>query len=157
MRASSILLAMLLASLAALAAALLSQHVFGMRPCPWCIFQRLVLVAIALACALGLVWRSAVGRSVGATLAMVLALGGLAAALWQHFVASASDACNLTFADRVIEALQLAYLAPALFEPRASCADAAVRLLGLPYEAWSGALFALLVLAGWRVLQARRA
>jgi len=157
MRATSILLGMLIASLAALAIALLTQHVFDMRPCPWCIFQRLLFVAIALASALGLLWRSAVGRSVGATLAMVLGMGGVAAALWQHFVASAADACNLTFADRVIDTLQLAYLLPSVFEARASCADAAVNLLGLPYEAWSGALFALLVLAGWRVLQARRA
>ena len=31
-----------------------------------------------------------------------------------------------------------------MFEARASCADAAVSLLGVPYDFWSGALFALI-------------
>ena len=35
-------------------------------------------------------------------------------------------------------------LAPEVFAPRASCADAAVDLLGLPYEFWSLGLFAVL-------------
>jgi len=35
-------------------------------------------------------------------------------------------------------------MAPEVFAPRASCADAAVNLLGLPYEFWSLGLFVLL-------------
>ena len=36
------------ASLAALGAALVSQHVFGMDPCPWCVLQRLIFAVIAI-------------------------------------------------------------------------------------------------------------
>ena len=38
-----------IAAFAAVAAALVSQHAFGMEPCPWCVLQRLVFgVLIAI-------------------------------------------------------------------------------------------------------------
>jgi disulfide bond formation protein DsbB len=83
---------------------------------------------------------------------MLLAVEGIVAALWQHFVAAASASCNLTFADRVVSSLQLNTLLPEIFEARATCADAAVKLLGVPYEFYSLALFALLGLAGALVI-----
>ena len=68
----------------------------------------------------------------------------MAAALWQHFVAAVSSSCNLTLADRIVSGLRLDGLLPEVFEARASCADATVQLLGLPYEFWSLGLFMLL-------------
>ena len=145
------------ACIAALAVALVTQHAFDMQPCPWCVLQRLLFIAIALACALGLAWRSATGRRVGAGLGVLLALAGIAAALWQHFRAAASASCNLTLADKIVSRwLQLDNLLPGVFAPRASCADAAVDLLGVPYDFWSLALFALIALALLRVLLRRR-
>ncbi len=144
-----------LGSLAAVGAALVSQHAFGMEPCPWCILQRVIFVAIALACVVGLVWRAAAGRVLSAALVLLLALSGIAAALWQHFVAASSTSCNLTFADQVIGALGLDAAWPDVFSPRASCADAAVDLLGLPYEFWSLALFVVAAGVGVRVLRRR--
>ena len=142
-----------LACVAALAAALVTQHAFDMQPCPWCVLQRVVFVAIALACGLGLAWRSAAGRRIGAGLGLLLALGGIAAALWQHFQAAASASCNLTLADKIVSGwLQLDALLPDVFAPRASCADAAVDLLGVPYDLWSLALFVLVALGLLRVL-----
>ena len=144
-----------LASLAAVGAALISQHLFGMEPCPWCILQRVIFVAIALACLIGLLWRTTPGRVLSATLAILLALSGIAAALWQHFVAASSTSCNLTFADQVIGTLGLDAAWPDVFSPRASCADAAVDLLGVPYEFWSLALFVVAAGVGVRVLRHR--
>jgi protein dithiol:quinone oxidoreductase len=133
------------ACLAAVGAALVSQHVFDMQPCPWCVLQRVIYLAIALASLLGLVWRSASGRIAASALGLLLALCGVAAALWQHFQAAASASCNLTLADKIISRwLQLDSLAPEVFSPRASCADAAANLLGVPYDFWSLALFGLL-------------
>ena len=142
-RPNALLSAVAFLSIAALAAALVSQHVFGMEPCPWCVLQRLIFVVIALACGLGLVWRAAAGRIVAALLVLALSLSGVAAALWLHFVASKSESCNLTLADRILVAFKLDTLLPDVFSPRASCADAAVDLLGLPYTFWSLGLFAL--------------
>jgi disulfide bond formation protein DsbB len=148
--------AVLIASLAALAAALVSQHVFDMQPCPWCVLQRLVFVAIALAALIGLLWRTTTGRRIAAALGIVLAAAGVAAALWQHVVAAQSASCNRTLADRIVSGLQLDALVPDVFAATASCADAAVRLFGFPYEYWSLALFGALGLTLTITLSQRR-
>ena len=145
-----------IASLAAVGAALVSQHVFGMQPCPWCVLQRVVFIAIAIVCGVGLVWRSAAGRMVAGGLGLVLALSGVAAALWQHFQAAASASCNLTLADKIVSGwLGLDSLWPDVFSARASCADAAMNLLGVPYDFWSLALFVLLAFALIGTLRSR--
>ena len=143
-----------LAGVGAVAAALVSQYRFDIQPCPWCVLQRVIFLAIALACGLGLVWRSALGRRSSAGLGLLLALSGIAAALWQHFEAAASASCNLTLADKIVSRwLHLDTALPSVFEARASCADAAVNLLGVPYDLWSLALFVLIALAMLRVLR----
>jgi len=130
--------------IAAVGVALVSQHVYGMEPCPWCVLQRLVFLAIGAFALLGVIWRGPAGSRAVGTLGLLLAALGLAAALWQHFVAAQSASCNLTLADRIVNATGLNALLPAVFEARASCADAAVSLLGVPYALWAGALFALI-------------
>jgi disulfide bond formation protein DsbB len=143
--------AIALACVAAVGAALFTQHVLGMQPCPWCILQRLIFVAIALV-ALPAVFVRPLRKPL-AVLLMLLAACGVAAALWQHFVASSSTSCNLTLADRIVSGSGLDALWPDVFAPWASCADAAVRLLGLPYEMWSLSLYVLVIgalVATWR-------
>ena len=142
-----------IAAFAAVAAALVSQHAFGMEPCPWCVLQRLVFVAIGVFALLGLAWRSPAGTRVAGGLALLLATAGLGTALWQHFVAARSASCNLTLADRIVNFTGLNALLPGVFEARASCADAAVSLLGVPYEFWSAALFGVIVVAAIAVLR----
>jgi disulfide bond formation protein DsbB len=149
------LIVVAIACLAAVAAALVSQHLFDMQPCPWCVLQRLIFVAIALVCLIGAAIPARGGRVGAALLVELLALCGIATALWQHFRAAASASCNLTLADKIISALQLDSLLPDVFAPRASCADAAVSLFGIPYDFWSLALFVLCAIAAWRVLRAR--
>jgi len=139
MTARALLVFGLVTSLVAVGVALVSQHVYGMQPCPWCVLQRVVFVVIAIACLIGLA-----APRLGAALVLLLAAGGSAAALWQHFVAAASDSCKLTLADKIISGLSLDSLLPEVFQARASCADAAVKLAGVPYEFWSLALFVLL-------------
>jgi disulfide bond formation protein DsbB len=55
----------LAASLGGLAAALTSQYIFAMQPCPWCILQRLVCVLVVIACAVGLAGDSALAHRLG--------------------------------------------------------------------------------------------
>ena len=137
--------------LAGVAAALVSQHVFDMQPCPWCVLQRLIFVVIAALALLIAVWPSPVARRVGGGAMLLLAIAGAAAALWQHFVAAASNSCNQTLADRIVSGLGLDASLPEIFQARASCADAAVDLWGLPYAFWSLALFVIIVLAAGRI------
>jgi len=130
--------------LAAVGAALLSQHVFGMQPCPWCILQRLIFVVIALVCIVAALVDAPVLRRLLGAATLLLSGCGAAAALWQHFVAAKSSSCSLTLADKVLNALGAEALAPWLFQVTASCADAAVSLAGMPYEYWSLGLFVVL-------------
>lgn len=131
-------------SLGAVGAALVTQHVYDMQPCPWCVLQRLIFVLIAALALLGLVWRGHVGTTISAIGMDLLAAAGVAAALWQHLVAASSTSCNLTLADRIVSGTGLDGLLPEVFAARASCADAAVALFGVPYEFWSLATFTML-------------
>jgi len=143
-----------IACLAAVGAALVSQHMFDMQPCPWCVLQRLIFVTIAIVCLIGAAIPARVGRVGAAAIVGLLSLCGIAAALWQHFKAAASASCNLTLADKIVSRwLQLDALAPDVFEARASCADAAVDLLGVPYDFWSLALFVAIAVVLVRLLR----
>jgi disulfide bond formation protein DsbB len=151
--ARPLLIGMALACAAALAAALVSQHVYGMQPCPWCVLQRLIFTLIGVAAAVGAVFSGPMPRRVAAGLAMLLALCGMAAALWQHFVAASSASCDLTLADRIMSGLGIDMALPEVYAAFASCADAKVNLFGVPYEFWSLVLFAALTVAAllvWR-------
>jgi len=146
LRRTPLLLGIAALSLGSVVIALWTQHALGMEPCPWCILQRLIFVLIGALALLGLAWRGAAGTFVIKLLVLGLAASGVAAALWQHFVAAASDSCNRTLAEKIITGLGLDGSLPEIFQPRASCADAAVKLLGLHYEFWSLGLFVLLAL-----------
>ena len=138
-------------SVTAVAAALVSQHVFDMPPCPWCVLQRAIYLAIAAVCLTGAALALPLARRTAGALALLLAISGAASALYQHLVAARSASCNLTFADKVMSFLGLDSVLPWLFQVYASCADAAVSMLGVPYAYWSLALFAALGLAAARV------
>jgi len=140
----------IVAPLAAVGLALVSQYYYDMQPCPWCVLQRVIFLAVAIANLIALAQ-----RQVGAVLALLLSLCGAAAALWQHFVAAASASCNLTLADRIVGAMGLNTALPDVFEARASCADAAVSVLGVPYEFLSLLLFAALAASALMLLRRR--
>jgi len=155
-RSRAVLSALALVCLAAIGLALVSQHVYDMQPCPWCVLQRAIFAAIALVCLPGVALAAGWVRRLSGALALVLAGAGLAAALWQHFVAAATSSCKLTLADRIVSGLGLDAWAPEVFAPRASCADAAVDLLGLPYEFWSAGLFVAVGVVAAALTFARR-
>lgn len=147
------LFGMALLCIAAVAAALVSQHVFDMKPCPWCVLQRLIFLCVAVAALVAAFGPPRGPRWVLAALALLLALSGVATALYQHFVAAKSQSCALTLADKILVTLGLDPALPAVFHPYASCADAAVDLVGVPYEFWSLALFVALAAMALQVMR----
>ncbi|HOB95826.1 MAG TPA: disulfide bond formation protein B [Aquabacterium sp.] len=152
MRARSLLTGITVLPLAAVAAALYTQYRMDMMPCAWCVLQRLCFVVIAAAGLLGLLLPGAVLRRVAGVLALLGAAAGITAALWQHFVANASASCAMSLADRLMGFTGLDSRFPEVFAAYASCADAKVDLLGLPYEFWSLGLFIVLAIAALRVV-----
>jgi disulfide bond formation protein DsbB len=145
--ARAVLVLIALACLVSVGGALYAQHVWGMEPCPWCILQRILYLAVAAVALLaagltaGLAGRISVALS--AVLMAALGLAGAVAALYQNLVAAKLPSCDLTLADRIVSGLGLDAWAPEVFEVRSSCADASVSLLGVPFELWSCALFGL--------------
>ena len=131
----------------AVALALLSQHVFDMPPCAWCVLQRLVFLGIALVCWLAIA-TSRMSRHAtvaGLVLAIAGGIGGLAAGWYQHTVAAEMFSCDRTFADRFMVDTGLDAGIPWLFGIFASCMDARVKLLGVEYVFWSMALFVIII------------
>lgn len=148
MRTRPLMLLSTLLSSAALIIAYISQHQWGMQPCPWCVLQRLIFMVIAAWGLLGLMLHRAAATTALSALwstgQIGLSLAGMAAAFYQHFYASQSRSCALTLADKIVSGLTLDQRWPDFFEVRASCADAATTLWGLSYDFWSLGLFALL-------------
>ncbi len=144
-RAARLLAACALFSAAVLVVGQVAQHQFDMQPCAWCVLQRLLFLLTGIASAVGAWWLRRPAPRIGAALvADLFASAGIAAALWQQLVASKTDACLLTLADRVVMALSLHELAPSMFLATASCAEANQPLLGVPFALWSTAAFLLL-------------
>jgi len=136
--------------LLALAVALVSQHVFNMPPCAWCVLQRLILLVIAGVCLLGNLAPGAIKRMM-ALLSFALSIAGIVAAWYQHTVASEMVSCDRTFADIFMSRTTgLDGLAPWLFGIYATCMDAKVSVFGVEYVLWALLLFVvLLVLSGY--------
>lgn len=134
-------------SLVGLAVALISQHGFDMRPCAWCVFQRLLLIAIFVWAVLGqLSMRYQIKplRFLSRLLIILTAGGGIIAAWYQHTVASQLFSCDKSFADEVMTQSGLESGIPWLFGIYATCMDASVSLFGLSYALWALLFFVLI-------------
>lgn len=144
-----------LACFASVGGALVAQHVYNMQPCPWCVLQRALFIAVGLLGTIGALVPTRLLREMLSGMIGLLSLAGGAAALYQNRVASQSASCDLTLADRIVSGLKLDASWPDVFEVRASCAEATANILGVPFELWSFALFALLLLGAVAVFVQR--
>jgi protein dithiol:quinone oxidoreductase len=145
-------------SLVAVATALVSQYLFDMPPCAWCVLQRLIFLAIAAVSALAMWLRPSLLRAALGGIIVMLSAGGIASALYQHFVAARATTCSLSLAEKIISgSLQLDTLLPSVFGIGVGCSASAAAMLGIPYEFWSLAAFGLLIATlGWSALQPPR-
>ncbi len=124
--------------------ALVSQHVFDMPPCAWCVMQRLIYLVIGvIALVGGFGGGRALTRLCGALTAL-LSLSGIAAAWYQYSVAANMLSCDQTFADRFMTGIGLESAVPWLFGIYATCMDAKVPVLGIEYALWSLTLFVVI-------------
>jgi protein dithiol:quinone oxidoreductase len=132
-------------SFSSVAIALMSQYVFDMQPCAWCVFQRLLYLMIGLfACWLGFSKPTRVRLALGSASIIAVTIMGVTAAWYQEKVAANNFSCAQTLADQIMTKSGLDSAAPWLFGIYASCMDARVKLLGIEYAWWSLAMFTLL-------------
>ncbi len=132
-------------SFGSVAIALVSQYVFDMQPCAWCVFQRLLYLLIGLlAFWLSYAKPTRVRIVLGSANIVAIAIMGLIAAWYQEKVAANLFSCAQTLADQIMTKSGLDSVAPWLFGIYASCMDARVKLLGVEYAWWSLAMFTLI-------------
>jgi disulfide bond formation protein DsbB len=149
---ASISVCICLSALLAVVMALISQHVFDMPPCAWCVFQRLLFLCVALWAGLALFNASLNIKMTFNTLVILTGLGGVASALFQLNVASQQFSCAQTFADVFMTRSGLEGALPQLFGIYATCADARIDLLGVEYVVWALILFMLQTIAATMAL-----
>ena len=134
-------------SVSALAVALVSQHVFAMRPCAWCVFQRLLLIGVLAFSIFGYLVATLKQRFLSllfGMLSLLTAIAGVVSAWYQYSVAAKMFSCDLTFADRFMTESGLESALPWLFGIYSTCMDATVHVLGLEYALWALLLFVVL-------------
>ena len=134
-----------LLSFISVTAALISQYIYGMQPCAWCVFQRLLYLLIGtLALLTTLKKPGRIRLTIGAGFIVMGAIAGTLSAWYQEKVAANNFSCAQTLADQIMTKTGLDASAPWLFGIYASCMDARVKLLGLEYAWWSLAMFFVL-------------
>ena len=144
-RLPQVLVAIGVISLGAVGLAAIAQYVFNMQPCPWCVLQRFIYIVVGVL-ALVAAALPGIARRLFIGLALLGTLSGIASALWQQLHAVNEASCDLSLAERIVSGLHLDSLVPQLFIAYASCGDAAVSVLGIPFAVWSCILYVILAL-----------
>ena len=144
-RIPQVLVVIGLLALGAVGLAALAQYAFDMQPCPWCVLQRFIYIVVGVLALLGALL-SNTPRRIAIALALLATLSGIASALWQQLHAINENSCDLSLAERITSGLHLDRMLPQLFIAYASCADAAVSVLGIPFAVWSCLMYVVLAL-----------
>jgi disulfide bond formation protein DsbB len=154
-KSRSLLLLIASTCLALIGAALYLQHAKGLLPCPLCVIQRYLFLAVALCCFVG-----AIGDKprIGAGLGLLSALGGLAVVgkhLW--VLAHPGLSCGIDPMETMLNKIPTATMIPWLFRADGLCEDARDTVLGLSIPQWSALWFVLLAGSlAWLLLRRRR-
>ena len=136
-----------------MAFALFSQYVWGLEPCPLCIFQRVSLAAVGLVFLLaGLHPAGPVGRVIYALLIAASAGSGIAIAgrhVWlQNLPADQVPACGPGL-DFMMDTFPFLEVLDMVLSGSGECAEVSWRFLGLTMPTWT--LIAFIVLAAWGI------
>ncbi|MEW6372224.1 MAG: disulfide bond formation protein B [Pseudomonadota bacterium] len=150
----TVLLIVAAISFALIGVALYLQHAHDMLPCPLCVIQRYLFLAIGIASLAG----ALAGRiKAGAGVALLAALGGLGVVGKHLYVlANPGFSCGIDPMETMLNKIPTATLMPWLFEADGLCENATDGLFGLSIPQWSAVWFVLLTLTLVWVL-ARRA
>ena len=155
-RSRSVLLIISLISVALVAVAVYLQHAHDMLPCPLCVIQRYLFLAVGIAALAGAL-RGKIRT--GAGVALLAALGGLGVVGKHLYVlANPGFSCGIDPMETMLNKIPTATLLPWLFQADGLCENATDGILGLSIPQWSAVWFVLLALAlVWVLVAGRRA
>ncbi len=150
----SLLLSIALACFGLIGVALYLQHGLDMLPCPLCVIQRYLFIAIGVLCVIG-----AYGKpKVGAGLGLLAALGGLGTSgkhLW--LLAHPGLSCGIDPVETFLNKVPTATYLPFLFKADGLCEDALAPWFGLSIPQWSFLWFGLFTLSlAWLLIRRSR-
>jgi disulfide bond formation protein DsbB len=151
----NILLLIAAISFALIGFALYLQHAKDMLPCPLCVIQRYLFLAIGICSLLG----AFAGKiRAGAALALVGALGGLGVVGKHLYVlAHPGFSCGIDPMETALNKIPTATMLPWLFRAEGLCENALDTVLGLSIPQWSAVWFAILTLAlAWVLVRRSR-
>jgi disulfide bond formation protein DsbB len=151
----TLLLSIAATCFALLGTALYLQHGLDMLPCPLCVIQRYLFLAIAVACLVG-----ARRQPLAATVvALLAALGGLGTAGKHLYVlAHPGLSCGIDPMETFLNKIPSATYLPFIFKADGLCEDALAPWFGLSIPQWSFLWFGLFTLAlGWLLVRRHRA
>ncbi|HBF51322.1 MAG TPA: disulfide bond formation protein B [Massilia sp.] len=140
----TVLLIVAAVSFALIGAALFLQHAHDMQPCPLCVIQRYLFLAIGIAALVG----AFAGKiKLGAGVALLAALGGLGVVGKHLYVlANPGFSCGIDPMETMLNKIPTATLLPWLFQADGLCENATDGLFGLSIPQWSAVWFVLLTL-----------
>jgi protein dithiol:quinone oxidoreductase len=141
-----------------LAFGLYLQHVVGLEPCPMCIVQRYALVLVAVFTGLGALGKSRGLQLTGATLALVMAVGGAYTAArqsWLQWYPPEVVSCGRDLYG-MIETFPLKRALPMIFRGGGDCTQIDWTFLGLSIANWSFISFVVFGLLLLGLLFSRR-
>ncbi len=154
--ARSVFALLAIVSAGLLGGGLVIGEIARLQPCHLCNFQRLIYMLLAFFSVCGVVWPGA--RRFWATLLVLTAAGGLAAAIqqsWMQYAPQEAIECGFgdpTLLEQVVNWLGTQW--PAMFMVTGFCTDKDWVFLGLSLANWSGICFlALLGVALWQLIR----
>ena len=132
--------------------ALYLQHILEMLPCPLCVIQRYMFLAIGVASLV-----AAISGKIreGTTLALLAGLGGLyAVGKHLYVIANPGFSCGIDPMETFLNKIPTAEYLPWLFRADGLCEGATDTVLGLAIPQWSAVwFFVLTLLLAWVLLR----
>jgi protein dithiol:quinone oxidoreductase len=130
---------------------LVVQHWGGIKPCPWCIVQRLVYMAIASVALMAALHRPGpAGTGVYSLFGGIAAAGGVAAAAYQVYIERDPQralGCTGSSVENFLDQIKVGKAIPPLLQYEGACTPQPWSFLGLSIPEWSLVCFVLLMLA----------
>jgi disulfide bond formation protein DsbB len=152
----SLLLSIAVASFGLIGVALYLQHGLDMLPCPLCVIQRYLFLAIGIASLAGaFISKPKIAAGVG----ILAALGGLyTAGKHLYVLANPGLSCGIDPVETFLNKIPTATYLPFLFRADGLCEDATAPWFGLSIPQWSFLWFALFTMAlAWALIRRSRA
>lgn len=150
----SLLLSIAIACFGLIGVALYLQIGLDMLPCPLCVIQRYLFIAIGICCLVGAYTKPKLGTG----LALMAALGGLyTAGKHLYILAHPGLSCGIDPMETFLNKIPTATYLPVLFRADGLCEDALAPWFGLSIPQWSFLGFGLCTLGlAWLLIRRAR-